>query len=85
MNFVVHWSDDVRKQLENLEKSIAERIVDKVESIKDNPFHYVRKLKEYDFYRLRVGDYRVIMSIDNWKLIILVIEVGHRKNIYKKY
>ncbi|MCZ7372487.1 MAG: type II toxin-antitoxin system RelE/ParE family toxin [Candidatus Methanoperedens sp.] len=35
-------------------------------------------------YKLRVGDYRVIMDIDNKNLIILVLKAGHRRNIYDK-
>ena len=66
-------------------KTISTRIADKLQSIRDNPYLFVRKLSGSDFYRLRVGDYRVIMTIDNGKMVILVIEVGHRRNIYKKY
>jgi mRNA interferase RelE/StbE len=85
MSFVVLWPEDVRKQLSKMERKIADRIVSKVESIRNNPFLFVAKIKDSDFYRLRVGDYRVIMSIDRGKMVILVIEIGHRRNIYKKH
>jgi mRNA interferase RelE/StbE len=68
-----------------MEKNIVKKITDKLEKIRDNPFLFVRKLRDSEFYRLRVGDFRVIMSIDRGKMVILVIEIGHRKNIYKKY
>ena len=85
MNFFVLWPEDVRKQLSKMEKKIADRIINKVESIRNSPFLFVIKIKNSDFYRLRVGDYRVIMSIDRGKMVILVIEIGHRRNIYKKF
>ncbi|MBR9681166.1 MAG: type II toxin-antitoxin system RelE/ParE family toxin [Candidatus Altiarchaeota archaeon] len=40
-------------------------------------------MKDTPFHRIRVGDYRVIIQIENNKMVIFVIEVGHRKNIYK--
>jgi len=43
----------------------------------------VTKLVGDSGYRLRVGDYRVILDIDEGNLIILVIKIGHRKKIYK--
>lgn len=46
----------------------------------------IKKLKGYDeLLRLRVGDYRIIYSVDNGKLIVYVIDVGNRGDIYKKY
>jgi mRNA interferase RelE/StbE len=83
MTFQVILTQEVTRQLSKLEKTISNRITDKLQSIRGNPYLYVRKLRGSDFYRLRVGDYRIIMTIDNGKMIILVIEVGHRRNIYK--
>ena len=45
----------------------------------------IKKLRGYPYHRLRVGDYRVIFQIDKGKLLILILEVGHRKKIYKKF
>lgn len=46
----------------------------------------IKKLKGYDnLLRLRVGDYRIVYSIDNGKLIVYVVDVGNRGDIYKKY
>lgn len=46
----------------------------------------IKKLKGYDeLLRLRVGSYRIIYSIDNGKLIIYVIDVDNRGDIYKRY
>ncbi|MDY4693274.1 MAG: type II toxin-antitoxin system RelE/ParE family toxin [Blautia sp.] len=46
----------------------------------------IKRLKGYsDLLRLRVGDYRIIYSVDNGKLIVLVIDVGNRGQIYNQY
>jgi len=53
-----------------------------LERIRTNPWRYVKKLVDDPGYRLRVGDYRVILDIDGRRLLILVIKIGHRKNVY---
>ncbi|MEK6868352.1 MAG: type II toxin-antitoxin system RelE/ParE family toxin [Nanoarchaeota archaeon] len=46
------------------------------------PESYVEKLVGIPGYKFRVGDYRVILDLENDRLLILVIKVGHRKNVY---
>ena len=72
------------KQLEKLENSIKIRILNTLERIKIRPEAYIKRLVGVNAFSLRVGDYRVIMDIDNNKLIILILKIGHRKNIYDK-
>ncbi len=55
-----------------------------LERIRIRPEAYITKLVGDPGYKLRVGDYRVIMDIDKGKLLILVIKIGHRRNIYEK-
>jgi mRNA interferase RelE/StbE len=85
MKYEVRWTDTSLKQLEKLTKDVARRIIEKVESISKDPFMFVKKLKGFELYRLRVGDYRVIMSIEKKKIIIFVLDVGHRSVIYRNY
>lgn len=77
------FSEQALKQLEKLEKTIQERIIKVLERIRVRPEHFITKLVDDPAYKLRVGDYRVILDIDRNKLLILVIKVGHRKNIYE--
>jgi mRNA interferase RelE/StbE len=78
------FSDSALKQLKKLEKSVQERIVSALERARVRPESFVKKLVGDPGYRLRVGDYRVIVDIDKNKLLILVIKIGHRRNIYKQ-
>jgi len=65
-----------------LEKSMQNRIASILERASINPYAHVRKLSGTDFYRIRVGDYRVIVHIDEMQKALVVLEIGHRKNIY---
>ena len=78
--FELLYSNQALKQLE---KSVKERIIRTLERIRIRPVSHVKKLVSSPYFRLRVGDYRVILNIKNDEMIILVIEVGHRRNVYK--
>ncbi len=81
--YQIDFSKLSRKQLKALNKNITERIVSTIERCRIRPYHFVKRLVNSHYYRLRVGDYRVIMDIKNNELRIFVIEVAHRKTIYK--
>lgn len=73
------------KGFQKLQKSVQIRIDEKLKiySSQENPLRFAEKLKDTKIgdYRFRIGDYRVIFDIDNKKIIIL--KVGHRKDIYR--
>ena len=83
MTYGIIFSDRALKQLKKLEKNVQERIISTLERIKIRPQAHVTKLVGDPGYRLRVGDYRVILDIDEGNLVILVIKIGHRKKISK--
>jgi mRNA interferase RelE/StbE len=76
-------STKAREQLKKLSQEMKDRIGIVFERIKIRPYHFVKKLSGSPYFRLRVGKYRIILDIQNNKLIIYVIELGLRKNIYK--
>jgi mRNA interferase RelE/StbE len=76
------FSDTAKKQLEKLERSVQERIINALERIRIRPEAYITKLVGDPAYKFRVGDYRVLMDLYKEKLLILIIKVGHRRNIY---
>lgn len=81
--FEIIFSDKALKQLSKLEKSIQNRIIGSLDRIRIRPEAYLTKLVDDPGYKLRVGDYRVIVDLDKGKLLILVIKVGHRRNVYQ--
>lgn len=82
MTYEIVFSDKALTQLKKMEKNVQERIIAVLERIRVRPEVYVTKLVGDPGYKLRVGDYRVIMDIDNKTIRILILKIGHRKNIY---
>ena len=55
-----------------------------INSLRENPRpHGCKKLRGSEFYRIRIGDYRVIYQIFNDKLLVVVVRIGHRREIYR--
>jgi len=75
--------DKAKRQLKKLPLKIQKRILNSLERIKLRPFHFVKRKQGTPYYILRVGEYRIILDIKQDKLLILVIELGPRKKIYK--
>lgn len=84
MVFEIIWSDSAIRQLRKLDRTIARRIFNKVGELADNPHRFVQRLVNSPYYRLRVGDYRVILDIQGSLLRILVLKAGHRGSIYDR-
>ena len=73
------------KELENIpRKKDRQRIVERISALADDPRpHGSQKLSGNDRFRLRHGSYRIIYSIEDDALVIYVIKVGHRKDVYR--
>ena len=82
MSYEVEITEPAKKQLRKLEREIQERISAALERIRIRPDSYVSKLVGDNSYKLRVGDYRIIMEINRAEQRILVHKVAHRKNVY---
>lgn len=68
-----------------LDFSIQERIAKKIGELKDNPRIGIPLVGNLTgLWKLRIGDYRVIYQIRNEELVVLVLDIGHRQNIYDK-
>lgn len=88
MSWNIVWSPTAQKQLEKIfksDKTAAQKIVTKLEDIIDDPFAFTDKLQGSNLRKLRVGVYRVIVSLEKQKITIFIVEVGHRSKIYDKY
>jgi mRNA interferase RelE/StbE len=84
MKYQVILSKSVHKELDRLPDDIADRILTRLAGLETNPRPAdVKKLKGRDAWRIRIGDYRVIYEIHDRILQIIVITVGHRRDIYR--
>jgi len=68
--------------LRRLSKIDAEIILNKIYSIRDNPFRFLKRLQGEKLWRLRIGDYRAVVDVIVSMNKIIVIRIGHRKNVY---
>ena len=84
MGFKIIWSESAARELRRLDRSVVRQIFEKVDKLKEDPYRNVRKLVGLPYFRLRVGDYRIILDIQKDIMRVLVIKVGHRKRIYEK-
>jgi mRNA interferase RelE/StbE len=84
MSYQVLIERYAQKQIMKLDKQVIPVIKAAIAQLADNPRPYgYKKLKGEDAYRIRIGKYRVIYEIDDDKIIVIVVSVGHRKSIYK--
>jgi mRNA interferase RelE/StbE len=73
------------KEVESLPKKDRLRIVQKIQGLTNDPRPPgCEKLTRDDKYRVRQRGYRIVYSIKDQELIVIVVKVGHRKDIYKK-
>ncbi|EHM13599.1 addiction module toxin, RelE/StbE family [Jonquetella anthropi DSM 22815] len=88
MDWTIEWSERSLKDLQSLEKQVRNRVYSYLDVISKLPNPRLRgrsltgNLDEY--WRYRIGDYRVICDIQDNRLIVLILQVGHRRDIYKR-
>ncbi len=84
MGYSIGLKSEVKKYLLTLDKTLRRRISESINGLSDNPRPSgCKKLKTIDAYRIRVGDYRVVYEIHDDVLVVLVIRVGHRREVYR--
>lgn len=86
MKYKVVFSKTALKELTSLPKVYAKKIYEKSESLAENPRPVgCKKLegKKESIWRIRVGDYRILYTIDDFIRIVDIRNIGHRKDIYQ--
>jgi len=84
MRYRVILPKSVQKQLDRLPDDTAARILDRLRNLEGNPSPSdVKKLKGRIAWRIRIGDYRVIYEIHDRVLQVIVIAIGHRREVYR--
>lgn len=83
--YEVHYKKSVEKDLRKLPSNQLKAIVAKIHAlaIDPHPTGSVKLRGSSDLFRIRHADYRIIYQVNNDKLVILVVKVGHRREIYR--
>jgi len=84
MSYIIKWSIRSEKFLNKLPSSVSNRIVEKIESMLEDPHRTAERCEGYPWYHQRVGNYRAILDIDDTELVMEVLKIGPRKKIYKR-
>jgi mRNA interferase RelE/StbE len=81
----VEVSPVAEKQIKALPKKEQEKIIKRVCKLSDDPLPQgVKKLKGVNsLYRIRQGDWRIVYTIEDQKLLVLVVKVAHRRDVYR--
>ena len=85
MAFSVIYQGPAEAALRKLPREIQVRILRKVDQLAGNPFPPgTEKFRAAtDLWRIRIGDYRVVYTVERKELLVLVLKVGHRREVYR--
>ncbi len=86
MTYSIQWRPRARKAFLSLDKPVRRRIGEAVDALAADPRPAAAKMitGAHGVLRIRVGDYRVLYTIDEGQLIVLVLDAGHRSEIYER-
>jgi mRNA interferase RelE/StbE len=82
--YEIFFKKSVEKDIETIPKRDLKKILAKVAALTENPRPKgCEKLAGLEFYRIRQGHWRIVYSIEDKKLVVWIIKIGHRKDIYR--
>ncbi len=84
-SYSIVWKRSAEKDLNKIPREFIRRILEIIESLRDNPYpRGVRKItKTEKFFRIRIGDYRIIYHVDEGNKVITVYYIRHRREAYR--
>jgi mRNA interferase RelE/StbE len=85
MRYVLEFTASASREFRALDRQFQRRISEKIDALCDDPFPSgSKKLKaEADHFRIRVGDYRVVYRVDGKRVVIVIVRIGHRREVYR--
>ena len=85
--YTVEFTRSAEKEFGRLPRKLQLRAAEAIALLSENPYSELIKVKKLkgaeDLYRIRVADYRIVYELRDERLIILVIKIGHRREIYR--
>ena len=83
MTYSILYSKEALKVLKRIDKENKRRIISTLERIRIRPYSHIKKLVGNPYFRLKVGKHRIILDILDDQIVIFVLKIGHRKNVYR--
>ena len=86
MAYRIEFTPKAQRDFKALDGSVRGRIARRIDSLAENPYPPgIRKVEgEDELYRLRVGDYRVLYQVQGKVLLVLIVGIGHRREVYRR-
>lgn len=81
--YSIEFTEKALLFLKKLPKKESERIIKKIYELRENPFRAIKRLQGEKLWRARIGDYRAVLDIIITGQKIIVVRIGHRKNVYE--
>lgn len=82
-DYKIEFKKSAAKEIKSLPDKYLKKVLDKISSLSKTPRPFdCKKLTSKNKYRVRVGIYRIVNKVEDENLIVVVIKVGHRKNVY---
>lgn len=83
--YEIRFAERAIKEFNKLDGATKLRIARATKILASNPFPpKAKRVVGFDYWRIRVGDYRIIYEIHGKDLVVLVVRLGHRSNVYKR-
>jgi mRNA interferase RelE/StbE len=86
--YQVKFTKSARKEFERLPDKIQDRVVEALFLLAENPFSKLLRIKKLsgvdELYRIRIGDYRLVYTVEADELILILIKIGHRREVYRR-
>jgi mRNA interferase RelE/StbE len=85
MRYKVEFTASALREFRALDRQIQRRIAAKISELTENPLQAGAKKfhGEADHWRIRVGDYRIIYRVEKHRVVIVVVRIGHRREVYR--
>ena len=81
--YKIQIKHSVEKDISAYDKNIKQRLIEAIYTLQINPYKNSKKLQGTEFYRKRVGNYRIVFEVIKKDSCVIIYKIGHRKNIYK--
>jgi mRNA interferase RelE/StbE len=84
-NYKICIKPSAAKELKKIPKKVLQKVVEKIKGLASDPRPPgCEKLSSEERFRIRQGDYRIVYTIEDEKLIVIVVKIGYRRDDYKK-
>ena len=83
MTYTVNWHSKATKELSKLPKNLIERVLNKIDEVKQEPFRHLEHFEGKKVYKLRIGDYRALVDVDFPNKVLYIQVFAKRGRVYK--